>query len=289
MKYLKFLPFYILSTIPLRILYLISDFVFVLIYYLIKYRREVVRGNLENAFPNKTRVEIIRIEKKFYKHFCDVLFEAIKCLTISKKSIKKRFQVKNIDIIEEAYLRKESVIMYTGHHGNWEWFSFLPLYLPYQITTFYQKLSSGYFNHLMLVIRSRFGVICIESAQGYRTLVKLRQEKKITLNIIIGDQSPGKTSSMHWVNFLNQETAFLVGADIISKKMDYLVIFPSIHKHRRGVYEVEYKLISSNPKQMEKSRIINLYAEKLEESIIKSPELWLWSHRRWKLTKPNKT
>ena len=107
--------------------------------------------------------------------------------------------------------------------------------------------------------------------------------------MIIGDQSPGKTSSMHWVNFLNQETAFLVGADIIAKKMDYLVIFPSIHKHRRGVYEVEYKLISSNPKQMEKSRIINLYAEKLEESIIKSPELWLWSHRRWKLTKPNKT
>lgn len=269
-------------------MYLVSDFVFILIYYFIKYRRGVVRSNLENSFPDKTKTEIIRIEKKFYKHFCDLIFETIKALTISEKTIKKRFRIKNKEIIEQAYFRNESVIMYTGHYGNWEWLSFLALFLSHQTTTFYQKLSNSYFNDLMLVIRSRFGAICIESAQGYRALIKFREEKQLTFNCIIGDQSPSKTSSIHWVNFLNQETAFLVGAERIAKKTNYLLVYPSIKKERRGIYELEYKLISNNPKQMEKSEIINLYAQKLEESIILSPELWLWSHRRWKLTKPNK-
>lgn len=287
MKYLKFLPFYILSLIPLRILFLISDFAFVLIYHLIKYRRDVVRENLKNAFPDKRRSEIIRTEKRFYKHFCDVSFEAIKCLTASKKTIKERFRVKNKDVVEDAYSRKKSIIMYTAHYGNWEWLSFLPLYVPHQTTTFYKKLSSNYFNHLMQVIRSRFGAICIESTQGYRTLIKLRKENKVTFNCIIGDQCPRRTSPKHWVNFLNQETAFLEGADRIAKKLDYIVIYPSIHKHKRGVYDLEFKVITSNPEQIKSSKIINLYAKKLEESITTSPELWLWSHKRWKLTKSN--
>lgn len=288
MKYLKFCPFYLLSLLPFRFIYFISDIAFVVIYYLIKYRRKVVNANLENAFPDKTKVEIRRIERNFYKHFCDVFLETVKCLTISKKMVNKRFRIKNLSMIDEAHQQKKSIIVYTAHHGNWEWLSFLPLFLPHQVTAFYQELSNSYFDDLMKVIRSRFGVLCVKSNQGYKTLVKFEKEKILTLNCLIGDQSPGKTASKHWVNFLNQESAFLAGTDRIAKKLKYMMIFASMQKKERGKYELEFLLLESNPEQVDSSKIIKSYANKLEDSIKKSPELWLWSHKRWKLTKPDK-
>ena len=288
MKHIKFLPFYLISIFPLPVLYIISSIVFVVTYHIFRYRREVVRSNIKYSFPDKTLDEIIEIEKGFYKHFCDIIFESIKILTINKKSIKNRFHIKNIELIEQIYKQEENIILYTAHYGNWEWFSFLPLFVPYQVTTFYQVLSNKYFDQLMILIRSRFGLICFESNSGYKGIVKLKQENILSLNCIIGDQSPYKDAAkQHWVKFLNRETAFLIGADKIAKKLNYKVLFPLFKKLERGKYEVEFKLIERNDTQNNRHEIIDKYAGILENAINEAPEIWLWSHRRWKLTNPN--
>lgn len=286
MKYLKFSPFYLISLLPLTFLYVISDFTFFLMYNVLKYRRKVVRQNLENAFPKKNLSEIIHIEKGFYKHFCDVIFEAIKTLTITKKEVINRFAVKNNDLIDQFYNEKRDIIMYGAHFSNWEWASFLPLFQSHQLTSFYQKLSNGYFDELMQQIRGRFGLICIESQKGYKTLNLLKQKNILTLNLIIGDQKPQINSSKYWTTFLNQDTAFLIGADKIAKKMNQVVVFPEYKKLKRGKYELNFILLEENSQGNKDEEIIEKYIRVLENLIIKNPELWLWSHRRWKLKKP---
>lgn len=287
MKYFKFLPFYILSIIPLAVLYLVSDVMFIVVYHIMKYRRTVVQTNLKNSFPDKTENEITQIEKRFYKHFCDTAFESIKALTMSKKSINKRFKIKNEGIINELHAQNKSIILYTSHYGNWEWFSFLPLFMPYQVQAFYQEVSNSYFNDFMLVLRSRFGVQCVESNQGYKTMVKVQQAGTLTMTCMIGDQSPRKKSSKHWMTFLNQETAFLIGADRIAKKLDQKVLYVSVQKPKRGKYEIEFIPLEDTSNQSNDDELITKYAKLLERSIVQKPELWLWSHKRWKLTPPD--
>ena len=287
MKYItriKFLPLYAFSFAPMFALYMLSNLAFIIVYHVIKYRRRVVLNNLENSFSDKSNQELEIIERAFYRHLCDIIFESIKALTVGKKAIKKRFCIKNPELIQEYYEEKRSIIMYTAHHGNWEWMSFLPLYIAHQVTTFYQPLSNKYFNELIKINRERFGAICIESNKGYKSLLNFSQRNILTLNCIIGDQSPRKDSTKHWVQFLNQETAFLVGTDRIAKKSNQVVVFPSFRKRRRGYYELEFKVIEEDVAKKNSYEIIDKYTELLEETIINSPELWLWSHRRWKLT-----
>jgi Kdo2-lipid IVA lauroyltransferase/acyltransferase len=280
---LKFLPFYALSVLPMFMLYGISTIAFLIIYYLVKYRRGVVTTNLKNSFPLKNEAELNLIRKKFYRHFCDLMFESIKVLTISKKGLKKRFHIKNPELIQEYYNKKRSIVLYTAHHGNWEWLAFLPLFIPHQATAFYQPQSNKYFDKLMKILRERFGVICVESNRGYKAILEFDQKNILTMNYIIGDQSPRKDSTKHWIRFLNQDTAFLIGADRIAKKSNQVVLFPVYRKKIRGHYEVEFRIIEENCRDTEGYAIIDKYARLLEESINNSPEMWLWSHRRWKL------
>lgn len=280
---IKFFPFYVISLLPMFILNILSDLVYVIAYHIIKYRRKVVRENLKNSFTDKSEQEIILIEKKFYKHFSDIVFEAVKSLTISKEEIKKRFSIKNLELIEKYYAEGRSIILYTGHHGNWEWLIFLALFIPYQTITFYQPLSNKYFNELMRTIRERIGVICVESTKGYKTIISFKQQNILTLTCLIGDQSPTKKATKHWVQFLNQNTAFLIGPDRIANKSNQVVLFPAFEKSKRGHYTLDFKVIEEEPAKRNNYEIIDKYAKLLEETIIKSPELWLWSHRRWKL------
>jgi len=286
MNKLKFLPFYLVSLLPLKALYFISDIVFVFVYHWFKYRRKVVRKNLVHSFPEKKQAEILEIERNFYHHFCDILIETLKALTISKKEIAKRLFIKNPDLIDQFHSKGQNIIMYTSHSGNWEWIAFLPLFFPFQVTAFYQPLSNKYFDQLMQLIRSRFGVVCIESGKGFKALLKFNQQKISSINFMLGDQSPGINSSVHWTNFLHQETAFLVGADKIAKKTGQAVVFPAFTKLKRGTYELELILIEGSPELKKDQSIIDKFAHILEENIHAAPGLWLWSHKRWKLKKP---
>lgn len=279
----KYIPFYLFSIQPFWVLYIWSDLLFLITYYLFQYRREVVHTNLTKSFPDKNPVEIKKIEKDFYKHFSDVIVESAKHLTINEKEIQKRFLVKNPELIYKCFHENRNVLMYTAHFGNWEWLAAIPLYIPHKAITLYQPLSSKYFDSIIKKSRERFGALTIESRKGYKTLIQFSQQHLLTFSCIIGDQSPQKNSAKHWVTFLHQDTAFLHGADRIAKKRNDIVVFPMITKTKRGYYEIEFLTIQDNPKEVESAEIIEAYAKLLEKAINKSPHLWLWSHRRWKL------
>ncbi|NME69709.1 lysophospholipid acyltransferase family protein [Flammeovirga aprica] len=285
MKKIKFFPFYLLSILPIQLLFILSDITYIVIYKCIKYRKDVVSENLKKAFPEKSKQELLNIEKKFYKHFCDLMFESIKTLTINEKSIQKRFQLQNTELIDDLYAQNKSVLLYAAHLGNWEWQAFFPKYLSgHQVTAFYQPLSNKYFDELMQIIRGRMGVLCIPSQKGYKTMMKMKADKKLTFNLMIGDQCPAWNSAKYWTEFLHQKTAFLLGADAISKKSDCAVVYPKCTKIKRGVYKTEFILLDSSPKNAKTFSIVEKYSKVLEQNIKLQPDLWLWSHKRWKLT-----
>jgi len=285
MKKIKLLPFYIIAIIPLTVLYFFSDIIYLIVFYLLKYRRKVVLKNLIDSFPLKTKQELSKIEKEFYHHLCDMIVESISILGISEKNIKKRLKITNPEMVEQYQQEGKSIILYTAHFGNWEWISFFPLYFTNLVTAFYQPLSSKYFDEIFKTFRTRFGLMCIENNTGYRTLLKLKNENKVSLNIMAGDQSPRGHSTKHWVNFLNQDTTFLIGAETIAKKSNQVVLYPHYTKTKRGHYEITLQLISDTPTTDDKYQITEKYTSLLEQNIISSPHIWLWSHKRWKLNK----
>jgi len=279
---LKFAPFYFLSLFPLFILHIFSGISAAILYGIIKYRRKVVLDNLQKTFPEKGLKELQKIEKRFYRHFCDIFIEALKTLTIRKSSIIKRYKLKNPDLVSRYFQEGKSLILYSGHYGNWEWMSSLPFHIHHQMLSFYQDQSNKYFDQLMLLIRERFGNKCVESKTGYKILSEYARNKQLTLTLIIGDQSPNKSSSKHWVPFLNRETAFLIGADRIAKKLGHTLLFPKMTKVKRGFYEFEFLEMEAYKNS---DNVIDSFAKLLEENIKEQPEMWLWSHRRWKLVK----
>jgi KDO2-lipid IV(A) lauroyltransferase len=242
--------------------------------------------NLAKSFPQKNQEELKQIQKEFYRHFCDLIYESIKNLTISRKSIRRRLKIQNIEIVSSCYEKNRSIILYMGHYGNWEWLAALSLLVPHQMVAFYQPLSNSVFDKLIKSSRERFGLIAVKSSQGYKSLVDLSNQSVLTMTLALGDQSPPAQSSKHWVRFLNQETAFLTGVDRIAKKMDMVVLFPHFKKIRRGYYEIELESIMESSEGVDSNEIIDHYAQRLESAIIDEPALWLWSHRRWKLKKP---
>lgn len=279
---IKFAPFYLLSLLPLCVLYVFSDIASVILFRIIKYRCKIVFDNLQKSFPEKGLREIHETEKRFYRHFCDIFIEAIKFISIRKSVILKRFKLNNPYLVNRYFQEGKSIILYGGHYGNWEWMASLPFHIPHQMLSFYQEQSNKYFNQLMMVIRERFDHKCIESKSGYKILYGYIRKKQLTLTYMAGDQSPKKSSTKHWVKFLNRETAFLIGADRIAKKTGHALFYPKIKKTKRGYYEFEFIEIDTAGNS---ENIINSYAKLLEENIKEQPELWLWSHRRWKLTK----
>lgn len=282
---IKYAPFYLLSLFPWPILYLISDSAFVILYYVVGYRKEVIESNLRIAFPNKSDKEIKQTGKKFLRFFCTMMIESLKTLTLSKKSIKNHFSVKNPELIQKYFDQGRSITLYSAHQGNWEWLGLLPIFVPHQVTSFYQPLSNSYFDGLMLLIRSRFGVICIPSDKGYRTITKMDQDNIKTLNLIIGDQRPKGKSSVHRMPLFGKETNFLIGADRIASKGKHVVIFPAFTRTKRGYYELEFQLITDQPIPKNDYTVVEDYVKRLEKAIEKSPRMWLWSHKRWKEVK----
>lgn len=286
MERLKYLPFYLFSLLPFWFIYALSDLTCFILYRVVRYRRDVVRANMSRSFPQKNEEDIKKMEKSFYTHFCDQMFESIKILSISEQEAKRRFTIKNPELIEQYHKEGRGIILYSGHFGNWEWTSFLPLHFPYQLTAFYKPLKTTYYDGLIKRIRERFGLTCIEANKGYKTLAQLKQSGVLTMSLVLSDQSPGKDAPQEWVSFLNQDTAFVLGAHRIAKKLDQVLLFPSFKKPGRGVYELEFIPITDRPGNMQTREAIMAYAHVLEGAISSSPSLWLWSHRRWKLKGP---
>jgi KDO2-lipid IV(A) lauroyltransferase len=277
--------FYTLSLLPLGVLYLISDFLYFLIYNVAAYRKRIVLENISGSFPEKSSEEVKAISKQFYKHFTDSMVESIKLLSISPEQLKKRYIHKNADELNRYFDKKKNVILYMGHYGNWEWNALLPLVLKFKVLTFYQTLSSSLFDDLIKQARERFGITASESEKGFKTMLSYWKNKENTCTMMVGDQSPHIGRDRHWVKFLNRDTAFLTGADRIAQKFEHVIVFLKVKKIKRGYYENEFIFLEENSKTLPPGKIIEKFALELEKMITEDPGLWLWSHRRWKLNR----
>lgn len=273
-----------LSYMPMSVLFFFSDITFFLSYHLVKYRRKVVKENLKNAFPEKTPDELKEIEKGFYHHFTDFIFESIKSISISEKDVLARTSIKNVELLDKYYKQNKNVLVVCGHYNNWEFYALsLPKQLKHTTYSLYQPLKNKFFDRILLNSRKRNGMKLIKT----RDIFKFFQEKNDNpkLMVIVNDQSPTNKQKAYWNTFLNQDTGWNVGPEKLAKKFNYVVLFGHSKKIKRGVYEVEFSLVTETPQQTNDEYITDKYASILEDIIKKKPEFWLWSHKRWKHSK----
>ena len=273
-----------MAWLPLRILYVFSDFFYLIIYYIVGYRKKIARKNIEKSFPEKSKKELRRIERRFFRYFCDLFVETFYEMHMSEKEVLRRMDLGDIDLILEQYAKGKSIMLMSAHYGNWEWASAFALKLPkdMQIYNVYKRLNNKKFDNFMLEIRSKFKGQSVEIHNLLRTMVNLRKEGRISVFGMISDQSPWVGNINHWNTFLNQDTPVITGTEQLAKKFDYPVFYIHIHRVKRGYYKFEYIPVSLEPTLTSEFEISNKYMEILEKKIQAAPEYWLWTHNRWK-------
>ncbi|MCX6333218.1 MAG: lysophospholipid acyltransferase family protein [Bacteroidia bacterium] len=273
---------WIITLLPLRVLYLFSDLIFLFFYYFPGYRRKVVRTNLNNSFPDKSEKEIITIEKKFYRHLCDLFIETFKLTHLSSRQLMKRVPLTNPELLEKLYSEGRDVAAILGHFGNWEWLICLPLYANYKFVSIYKPLANNHFDKFMIDNRTRFGMTVTPMQHVVRDVLNNRKNKIRALYSFLTDQTPAKGDIRFWSNFLNQETPVYRGAEKIASKYDMAVIFFNIQKVKRGQYYFTIELLFEHSAGLPEYVITETHVKRLEEIIKEHPEYWIWSHKRWK-------
>lgn len=282
-SYYLALPFiYILSLMPFRLLYALSDAFYFLLFHVLGYRKNVVYNNLRNSFPNKSEKEIDQIAKDFYKYLCDLFLETFKTLTISKKAMLKRCSIDDdtLELFNHIAQQDKNSILVLGHYGNWEWagntFSIL---CKQQLYVIYHPLRNKYFDRLVYRMRTRFGTKLIPMKETFRQMLGSR--KDLSMTAFIADQTPSP-SNAYWTKFLNQDTPVFRGTELIATKIGYPVIYATVKRVKRGYYKIYAEELVTDPKKTSEGEISELHTKRLEKDIINDPVIWLWSHRRWK-------
>lgn len=272
----------LLSRLPMRILYLVSNILFIIVYYIIGYRKEVVLENLTIAFPEKSLSERKRICKQFFRHFTDSFIETIKAISISKKEILKRYRYKNPELVTQYLEAGKSIAFVSAHQANWEWFASAPMVLNCRARGAYTSIGNKYFDKIVKDSRERFGFICYASSKTVKAFYDDYKAKKQSIYLLISDQSPQVEHTSYWQKFLGIKVPFHIGAESLAKKFDLVVINSSTKKIKRGYYETEFELISDNPKEVANYGITDKYIKLTEKLINEQPEFYLWSHKRFK-------
>ncbi|MFO7932860.1 MAG: lysophospholipid acyltransferase family protein [Bacteroidales bacterium] len=290
MKFIGYIFVYsitwVFHILPDRALYLFSDFLYLIAYHVVRYRKQVVFGNLTRAFPAYGHREVEEVARKYYHHLCDLLLESAVFLFYSKKRALKKISYRNQELLEDLFKKGKQVIGVTAHYGNWEYLATLGLLTDYRILAAYKPLKNKYFDRFIRKSRKKFGVIPIPMEKIARRMMTYGREKDPTMAIFLSDQRPLKSHIQYWTRFMGMDTPLYLGAEKLSRKLGAAVIFIKISKAKRGHYEVEYELICESPPEMEPHMITESHVRILEEVIRERPELWLWSHRRWKYSKP---
>ena len=289
MTQIVYVLFYTLSLLPFRILYGMADIGYVLLYYIIRYRRGVVRKNLVTAFPEKSIDDIKTIERKFYHWFCDYFLEAIKLLSISDKELRRRFTIINSEEVEQCFQEGQDVAAILGHYCNWEWLSCVGMNLPPERETglIYHPLRNKTFDYLFRKLRSHErNSHVIPKKDILRYVVTKKREGVRNICGYISDQGPKWTNIHLWLPFLNHEyTPVFTGGERIMRKMNNAVFYVEMSRPKRGYYTATYKLITREPNTLPADDITRRFFCLLEETIRQEPAFYLWSHNRWKRTK----
>ena len=280
----------LLSRLPLRVLYFLADVcLYPLVYYVVRYRRRIVRKNLSASFPDYSPRQIRRIERRFYRHFADVIAEIIKGYTISDAEMQRRVTFRNVNLIEELAQQYGGVFLMLGHYGNWEWMADIAkrYTLPgLTLDSVYRRLKNESMDRLMYDIRLRRGTTLSEKRQILRTVIARRAAGQPTSYGMISDQKPSSKSTWCTIPFLHRQTAFLDGTETLARKFGYPIVYFHIEQPRRGYYDVTIRCISPSPKDEPLYEPTRRYARWLEQDIIAAPHLWLWTHNRWKAPAP---
>mgnify|MGYP000949047213 FL=1 len=271
------------SFLPLPVMYLVTDVLFVILFYGVHYRRKVVDMNLRNSFPEKSEEERKGIARKYYRHLCDTFAEFYKLWHISEDEIKRRCVMVNMDVPHRYFEQGRSVIAFSGHYGNWEMmYSYKLWEKDVELIPIYKPIHNKVFDRMTCKIRSRFGATPLAKADTLRVMLRNQQEGKITMTGFIGDQTPNKRSLHFWTRFLNQDTAVLEGTERIARKLNQPVVFVNMRKVKRGCYHAEFYDLCSDPQSLEPGELTRMHIQMLERFIREEPAYWLWSHRRWK-------
>lgn len=277
----------LLSYIPFRVMYVLSDLLFYPVYYVVRYRRRIVRKNLTESFPDKSLEEVKSIEKKFYHFLIDLILESSKLATLSPEKFKKRVKFVNIELMNGMLSQGKTVAAYIGHYGNWEWMSTVGLWIYEGATCaqIYHKLNNPSMDRLMTHLRERAGGICVEMHKTARFAANIQESGKPYTVAFIADQGPRAREIRHYVPFLNHDVPVLVGSERITKHYNYGAIFVGMRRIKRGYYECEFSLLHDNPSSLPDYALTDLYFQRLEQQILERPELYLWSHNRFRLAR----
>ena len=275
------------SLLPFFVLYLFSDILYQFIR-LIGYRRSVINENLRYSFPEKTKEELRSIRLKFYRGFCDTLVETIKIPSISEKQMRKRVQVKNVEYLNKLADEGKDVVAVMGHYACWEWVSSINLHTKHLSCATYRPLKNKVFDEYMLKLRSKWGSLNFTMKDTMREIVKLRRKNQRFLIGLIADQSPDLFKIQYWTQFLNQNTAVLLGPEKMAKSLKAPVVFLKMWRIKRGYYELEVVPLVESPEHTDEFEVTENHLKYLEKIILERPEDWLWSHKRWKYSKNRK-
>ena len=278
MKYL----YYIISLLPFKLLYLLSD---LLCFFLKKfYRKSVVKKNIKNSFPNSAREEKDLIYNNFYSNFCDVFIEIVKGYTITREELKKRVQIENLDEMNQIVYEDKPIVIICSHQCNWEWL-LLSIGAYFDVNTFgiYKNLTNKTFNEIMYKTRTKFDITMVEAKKSVEYMNN--NLHKIKIIGLAADQCPRIDNKVHWKKFLNQETAFYRGIELVPKNINCKVFFLTMRRISRGYYSMKLLSLYSPPYDLNKPQILPKYVNFLEKEIYKNPSDWLWSHKRWKQNK----
>lgn len=280
--YLTYPLIWIFSRLPMRVLYLISDFFYVLIYYVFGYRKDVIMGNLTTSFPEKSEKELQLIAKKFYRHFTDIVVESIKTFSISEKEILKRYNYKNPELVNKFAKEGKNIALVSAHLANWEWSISTPLVLDINVFGAYNKLRNETFEKTLKENRQKFGVRGTTTS-NFIDFIDTNFKNKIQgAYILLSDQSPMIEKTFHWSNFFGVKVPVHTGAEMIAKRFDLVVINYKATKIKRGYYEIEFELITENPNEFKNYDITEKFLKITENNIKLQPECYLWSHKRFK-------
>lgn len=273
---------WLISILPFRVLYGLSDVVYVLLYYVTGYRKKVVTANLELVFPDKTKNEINTIRKAFYHHLCDMFLEMTKTMSISKKQLAKRFKVLNVEELKRLEGLNKSIILMYGHYASWEWSLELQNHITHKGFGVYKKLANPYFDKLVRGMRSKFNTTLITTKE---TISAINQNEATGIKSIVAflsDQSPRVSKEVYWGKFMGVEVPCFTGAERLAKKLDLTIAYLKVTKVKRGYYEAEIKTLSENPKAYKDYELTDMFLREVENQIYEAPEYYFWTHKRWK-------
>lgn len=276
-------PFlWIISKLPFRLFYWFSDCIYILVYYIIGYRKKIVRNNILIALPHVSEEKRLVIEKKFYHHMCDMFLEMIKTMSISSEEMKERFKITNIELLKEYEQKNKSIILLAAHYASWEWLLSINESTSFKCYGVYKKVNNKYFDAKVRAIRSKFKSVLVTTDNTIALINDNEKNGIMSLYGLASDQSPQVHKTFHWQEFMGITVPVHTGAEMLAKRYDLEVVFAKVKKVKRGYYEATFVPIANNPKSIPDYEITDAYLKEVEQQILEAPEFYFWTHKRWK-------